>query len=213
MSFTSCANPPADSGHAPASFYWRSSISHVVEGVRPPLRIAAHNRARSDVSTDRTKRPIVARLGLEHEAQLSQLLVGLDQASRANRFGHPASDACVQAYAKSALTTATFMAGTFGDGTLVGVVEVFVGGSDGLAEVAFAVHGDWRRCGLCSALLEAAKEWAAQSGVKTLRMVIARNNWPMRQLADKASARLDIDLDEIFADIAVSSPKALEVAA
>jgi hypothetical protein len=62
-------------------------------------------------------------------------------------------------------------------------------------------------------LLEAAKEWAAQSGVKTLRMVIARNNWPMRQLAGKAGARLDIDLDEIFADIAVSSPKALEVAA
>jgi uncharacterized membrane protein HdeD (DUF308 family) len=69
----------------------------------------------------------VARLGLEHEAQLSQLLVSLDQASRANRFGHPASDACVQAYAKSALTTATFMAGTFGDGTLVGIQLIFDG--------------------------------------------------------------------------------------
>jgi RimJ/RimL family protein N-acetyltransferase len=155
----------------------------------------------------------VARLGLEHEAQLSQLLVSLDKVSRAHRFGHPANDACVHAYAKSALTTATFMAGTFVDGRLVGVVEVFVGGSDGLAEVAFAVHGDWRRRGLCSTLLEAAKKWAAESGVNTLRMVIARNNWPMRQLADKAGARLDIDLDEIFADIAISSPKALEMAA
>ena len=205
MSFTSCANPLADFGPAPAPFRWRSSISHVVGGVRPPLGVAAHNRARSDAS--------MARLGLEHEVQLSQLLVSLDQASRVNRFGHAAGDACVQAYAKSALATATFMAGRFIDGTLVGVVEVFVDGGDGLAEVAFAVHGDWRRCGVCSALLEAAKEWAAQSGVKTLRMVIARNNWPMRQLADKAGARLDIDLNEIVADIAVSSATGLERAA
>ena len=36
-------------------------------------------------------------------------------------------------------------------------------------------------------------------------MIISRNNWPMHQLAHKAGARLDFDLDEIFADIAVAT--------
>jgi GNAT superfamily N-acetyltransferase len=50
----------------------------------------------------------------------------------------------------------------------------------GDAEVAFAVDADWRRLGLGSALLEAATRWAEHAGVVTLRMVISRNNWPMR---------------------------------
>jgi len=47
-------------------------------------------------------RPYITRLGSEHQAQLSALLCGLDKPARINRFGHPASDACVQAYAKDA---------------------------------------------------------------------------------------------------------------
>jgi GNAT superfamily N-acetyltransferase len=158
-------------------------------------------------------RQSIARLGAEHEGQLAQLLVSLDRPSRVNRFGHPASDACVTAYARQALSTAVFVAGVVADGRLVGVVEVFEATGGGIAEVAFAVHGEWRRRGLCSALLEAARRWAGEAGIAMLRMVIARGNWPMRQLANKAGARLDIDLDEIFADIAVTVTVALEMAA
>jgi len=159
-------------------------------------RFATPKSRRRQASTDAATRASIARLGVEHEPQLSQLLMSLDRPSRVNRFGHPASDACVRAYAKSAVATATFIAGTFVADTLVGVVEVFAAGSDGVVEVAFAVHSDWRRRGLCSA-----------------RMVIARNNWPMRQLAAKAGARLDLDLDEIYADIALAIPAALVMAA
>ena len=35
-------------------------------------------------------------------------------------------------------------------------------------------------------------------------MVFSRNNWPMRQLAHKVGARLDLDLDEISADVSVA---------
>jgi len=45
-----------------------------------------------------------------------------------------------------------------------------------------------------------------RSGVKTLRMLISRNNRAMRQLAEKVGARLDLDLDEICADINVAAP-------
>jgi GNAT superfamily N-acetyltransferase len=168
-------------------------------------RFAARRGARQQVSPEAVTEPSIARLGVAHEGQLSQLLVSLDRPSRVNRFGHPASDACVTAYARDAVEKAMFIAGVFSDGGLVGVVEVFEAGGDGVVEVAFAVHGDCRRRGHCSALLEEAKRWAVRSGVKTLRMVISRNNWPMRQLANKVGARLDLDLDEICADLYVAA--------
>jgi GNAT superfamily N-acetyltransferase len=156
--------------------------------------------------------PSITRLGSEHEAQLCALLCGLDKSARINRFGHPASDARVRGYAKDAAAGAAFMAGALDAGRLIGVVEVFAT-RNGVAEVAFAIDADWRRRGLGFALLEAATRWAEQAGVAALRMFISRNNWPMRQLAHKAGARLAFDLDEICADIAIATAASLDIAA
>jgi len=117
-----------------------------------------------------------------------------------NRSGHPASDACVEAYAKGAIVVAAFIAGV--------VVEVLEASRDGIAEAAFAVAADWRGQGVGSDLLAACRRWAEQSGIRTPRMVITRNNWPMRRLAHKAGARLSLDLDELFADIVVATAAA-----
>ena len=164
---------------------------------------------RSSISATR---PYIARLDSDHEAQLSALLCGLEKSFRINRFGHPASDARLQRYAKEAAARATYMAGAFDADRLIGVVEVFAI-CDGVAEVAFVIDGDWRRQGLGSALFEAATRWAEQAGIATLRMFISRNNWPMRQLAHKAGARFDFDLDEIRADVSVATAASLDVAA
>ena len=164
---------------------------------------------RSSISATR---PYIARLDSDHEAQLSALLCGLEKSFRINRFGHPASDARLQRYAKEAAARAAYMAGAFDAGRLIGVVEMFAT-CDGIAEIAFAIDGDWRRQGLGSALLEAATRWAEQAGIATLRMFISRNNWPMRQLAHKAGARFDFDLDEIRADVSVATAASLDVAA
>jgi GNAT superfamily N-acetyltransferase len=153
------------------------------------------------------------RIWAGHECQFVELLCGLDRSSRVNRFGHPASDASVEAYAKGAITSAIFVAGVFVKGRIIGVIEVFEASRDGIAEAAFAVAADWRRQGVASDLLAAARRWAEQSGIRTLRMVIARNNWPMRQFAHKAGARLDLDLDEILADIVVDTAASLDLAA
>jgi GNAT superfamily N-acetyltransferase len=152
------------------------------------------------------------RLGSKHEALLSALLCGLDKSSRINRFGHPASDARVQGYAKEAMARAAYVAGAFDAGQLIGVVEVFEPGRDGVAEAAFAVAADWRRQGVGSGLLAAARRWAEQSGIRTLRMFISRNNWPMRQFAHNAGARLNLDL-QILADIAVATAASLDIVA
>ena len=66
------------------------------------------------------------------------------------------------------------------------MVEVFEASSDGVAEVAFALASDWRRQGVGSDLLVAARRWVEKYRIKTLRMVISRNNWPMRQLTHLA---------------------------
>jgi len=164
---------------------------------------------RSSISATR---PYIARLDSDHEAQLSALLCDLEKSFRINRFGHPISDARLQRYAKEAAARAAYMAGAFDADRLIGVVEVFAI-CDGVAEVAFVIDGDWRRQGLGSALLEAATRWAEQAGIATLRMFISRNNWPMRQLAHKAGARFDFDLDEIRADVSVATAASLDVAA
>jgi GNAT superfamily N-acetyltransferase len=118
----------------------------------------------------------------------------------------------VEAYAKCAIASAAFIAGVFAQGRIIGVVEVFEPSSDGVAEAAFAVAADWRRQGVGSDLLVAARRWAEQSGISTLRMFISRNNRPMRQFAHNAGARLDLDL-QIVADIAVPAATPLDIAA
>ena len=160
-----------------------------------------------------TGTPHITRVLAEHESQLVELLCGLDRASRVNRFGHPASDARVEAYAKGAIASAAFIAGVFAQGRIIGVVEVFEPSRDGVAEAAFAVAADWRRQGVGSDLLVAARRWAEQSGIRTLRMFISRNNWPMRQFAHNAGARVDLGLGEILADIAVPTAASLDIAA
>jgi GNAT superfamily N-acetyltransferase len=148
-------------------------------------------------------RVTIVQLGPEHDAQLCALLLGLEQPARVSRFGHAVSDTGLEAYARHALTTAVLVAGVFHAGSLVGVVEMFAGGDAVIGELAFAIDVNWRRRGLATALLESAKGWAGYRDLHVLRMVIARGNWPMRALAAKVGARLDLGCDELQADVDV----------
>ena len=118
----------------------------------------------------------------------------------------------MRGYATDTLARAAHIAGALDAGRLIGVVEVFAA-RDGVAEVAFAIDAEWRRRGIASTLLEVAKRWAEQAGVPKLRMVVSRNNWPMRQFAHKAGARIDLWLDEVYADIAVPTTASLNISA
>ena len=156
--------------------------------------------------------PYIMRLDSRHEAQLSALLCAFDRADRINRFGHPASNACMRSYATDTLARTDHIAGALDASRLIGVVEVFAARA-GVAEVAFAIDAEWRGRGVASALLEVATRWAEHASVAALRLVISRNNWPMRQFAQKAGARLDLCLDEVFADITVPKTAALDISA
>jgi GNAT superfamily N-acetyltransferase len=85
-----------------------------------------------------------------------------------------------------------------------GLVELYSSKPHGCIEAAFIVEKDWRRRGLGWALLQEAMQKASQCEAKTLRMVFSRENWPMRNLAHKARAKLDIVLDEMCADVGLN---------
>jgi GNAT superfamily N-acetyltransferase len=168
--------------------------------------------------------PSIIRLGPQHETDLARLLLTLDEASRVSRFACAAGDAALIDHSRRALTTSTWIAGLFADDHLRGVVEVYDIGraalaseasgqrgnsivrAPGMVEAAFLVEHDWRRRGFGTALLKAAMQWAGEAERIMLRMLFSRCNWPMRKLASKVDARLDLAFDEIAADVAIASP-------
>jgi GNAT superfamily N-acetyltransferase len=149
--------------------------------------------------------PPIYPLGHQHEKELQRVLLGLDATARRHRFGQAASDAYLADYARRALANAAWIGGAFIDGRLRGVVEVYDCGGSGCAEAAFVVEHNWRRRGLGWALLREALRTAAESKMRTLRMIFSRQNWPMRRLATRAGGTVDIVLDELLVDVALVS--------
>jgi len=139
---------------------------------------------------------------LDHSnlAVLADFLLRLDRDSRCRRFGWAAADAALAAHPVRALEAATCVVGVTVDDVLRGVLELYAGAPGSATEAAIVVEQGWRRRGLGWALVQAAR--ARLGGQSGLRFIFTRDNWPMRQLASKASARFDLLLDEICADVA-----------
>ena len=80
------------------------------------------------------------------------------------------------------------------------LIEIYPCVPHAFCEAALVVEPAWRRRGLGFALLRAAARLVPENG--NIRLIFTRDNWPMRKLADKAHARLDLVLDELCAEIA-----------
>ena len=63
------------------------------------------------------------------------------------------------------------------------------------------VGAKWRRQGIGKSLLDAAMEWASSHEASALRLSFARDDWPMRHLAGRCGARLDLVLGQMIAEI------------
>jgi GNAT superfamily N-acetyltransferase len=179
------------------------------DGQPPVSRYQERENGVNGISTSeglrpRNLKPDIVRLRPEHAGELSRLLCALDPLSRCGRFNHAVSDVYLAGHASRAVAEATCVLGAIVDGHLRGVVEVYVDGPRGCAEAAFVVAKDWRQRGLGLALLQAAIVAAQHADAGKLRMIFSRHNWPMRKLADKASGRLDLVLDELAVDVALA---------
>jgi GNAT superfamily N-acetyltransferase len=155
--------------------------------------------------TTDTRRAEIRQLAVEDIAEVQSFLLRLDRSSRCARFGHAASDACLCAHANEALSNAIYTIGAFVDDELHGILEIYSCVPQDYCEVALVVEQNWRRRGYGWNLLCAARQWTSGMNEVRIRLIFPRNNWPMRELANKANARFDLVLDEICADI---GPKA-----
>ena len=138
-----------------------------------------------------------------HQAAFRDLLLDLDLASRVSRFAGAVADHGIIRHVRQASREAAWIGGLFLKGELCGVVELYESLDPRDVEAAFVVASRWRRMGFGTALLFAAIDWARQTGRLRLRMVFARNNWAMRRLASKAEPQLELELDELIANVTV----------
>ena len=141
-------------------------------------------------SPHKPKQSHVVSLGREHERERLRLLHGLGQSFCSTI---------------KASRTVSWTAGAFIGDDLRGLVEIHDFGDPRLWTLSLVVEPAWRRRGLGTALLEVAVSFAKGSDRTTLRLIFSRRNWAMRQLALKANARLDIVLEDLWADISLST--------
>jgi GNAT superfamily N-acetyltransferase len=144
----------------------------------------------------------------EHEVTFRDLLLGLDLTSRVSRFSGALGDKGILRHVRQASREAAWIAGLFVNDELCGVAELYESLDPRDVEAAFAVASRWRRMGFGTALLFAAIDWARRTGRVRLRMIFARNNWAMRRLASKAAPQLELELDELIANVIVGDRRA-----
>jgi GNAT superfamily N-acetyltransferase len=161
----------------------------------PSARMVTPYRSPCDIKT----------LHSDNLAEIQRFFASLDRRSRWSRFGHAANDSSLLTHAQNALGAGACSFGAYVDGQLRGFVDLYCCAPQKFFEAGVVVHQDWRRRGLGWALLHAAIQWVNQTSASSLRLIFPRSNWPMRQLASKANARLDLVLDDICADITHSA--------
>lgn len=137
---------------------------------------------------------------INSKTQFQEFFMRLDGETRRHRFGHALSNDALRAHAIRALRTADCVLGAAVDGKWRGAIELYCSESTPWIEGALVVERDWRRRGLGWALLVAAIQRTRTMNGPKIRIFFARDNWPMRNLANKANARFDLVLDEFCAD-------------
>lgn len=121
-------------------------------------------------------------------------LTRLDRASRRLRFGCAMDAAALQAHCLGLAGNRTTVVGAFVLGTLRAAAELAPARApfDGY-EAAFSVESEFRRCGLCSALLNTAARLVSP---RLLTLVCDTDNAPMLACAEKAGATITVCDDE-----------------
>ena len=139
-------------------------------------------------------------------AEFQRTLFKVDQSSRCNTFEWATTCSNGIDRSSQALPDRPRLLGAFVEGQIQGLLEFCRAGVSGHSEVALVVAPHWRRKGLGWALLRGAMRLGLQAHARSIRMVFPRTNWPMRKIARKANAQLDLVLDQIHAVVALTSP-------
>lgn len=134
----------------------------------------------------------IARLTESDRPEIAAHLLRLDRDARQRRFGSGLKDSAVSAYAAKIDLVSGRLFGTFRQGRLIGLAEVFPEGHDGVVEAAFSVDTDQRGQGIAAQLMDRVLEVAALEGYRTVVLYIQQANAPMRAVARKHGFALSL---------------------
>jgi GNAT superfamily N-acetyltransferase len=142
---------------------------------------------------------IVRPLGPRSEAAVRNLLRRCGQSSR-----NPVTRQMIlDLISQSTEPAMTWTAGLFVANELTGVSRASGVSREGHAEAMLFVDDEWRRQGIGTMLLEETLDWSRRCEATTLRLVCDRSDRPMRHLAEKFGARLDLVFGQMVADISL----------
>jgi GNAT superfamily N-acetyltransferase len=130
---------------------------------------------------------------------MARLFKRLEPQGRLDRFGHDIGDDALDAYACQSLAISPAVFGALIDGELSGVAEITRLQADEAAVLAFVVDVKRRRQGIGCRLLLAALAWTTQRGLTGVQLQCARTNWAVRQIAQKANARVSLTSGQFLA--------------
>lgn len=147
------------------------------------------------------------RLWASDEAALRDHLLRLPASARHNRFGMGVSDDFVKAYAARSFSIDNILIGYFSGGQLRAIGELRpvnssrLLGIGGDMEAAFSVEPEWQGQGIGSELMQQIIRAAQTRSCKTLYLSFLSANQPMRKLALKFDAHIEMDHGEVHGEI------------
>jgi GNAT superfamily N-acetyltransferase len=141
-------------------------------------------------------------LGPRHRERVCQHLLALDDADRARRFGHLASDERIRHYVDQMDFDADAMFGVFDRRLqLVAMVHLAFQPEGEAAEFGISVLPPMRGRGVGALLFEHAITLARNRNIDTLVIHLARDNAPMLAIVRRAGAQLAFDGSDAIATL------------
>lgn len=134
----------------------------------------------------------IRQLDIGQLPSLRTFLFGLDAETRCCRFGAPLSDAQLELLAITALENAELLLGIFSEQRLRGILELYRQDSSRVMELLIVVERASRRRGMGRRLLNASMVQASGLDARSVDLIYMGDNWPMRRLAQRAGARIDL---------------------
>lgn len=164
----------------------------------PPESQIEFNEAKSTNSSGYIRRvaPIETDLIKEH-------LLRLDSESRTSRFGHFVSDDYIIRYTASVTDVGNLTFGYFIDGRIraLGELKRPIFYWSNTAEAAFSVEQPYSNMGIATELLSRIVRAARNRGIRHLMLHFSTTNPRMRALTSHFQAELQVEPEQITADI------------
>jgi GNAT superfamily N-acetyltransferase len=149
----------------------------------------------------------ICRLDAGHLPAIGRFLSDLDHETWLLRFGEPLADTAFDVQAIDILRNAALVLGIFSDRGLRGMAGLYPCTTPGTLELRLVVERKARRQGRGWRLMSASLRHASHIGARRYEFAYSGDDWPMRRIAHKVSATIDLVFGTYRAFINLQDPQ------